>query len=196
MIGRGQITLGILAGGRALRLGGVDKAFAEYRGQSLLARTLDAMGEGFCETLVSHPGNEPRLARMPLRTVPDRRADFPGPLAGIEAMLHAARSPWLLTLPVDVRDIPPGLCQSLCEAAIGPGVVIQDAQGLQPIVGLWRVDAVRPTVTAALDSGQLAAHRLVSMLGLKIHDISPLRLGNLNTPADFEPMDNQPMDSQ
>ncbi len=189
MIGRDQITLGILAGGQARRLGGVDKAFAEYRGQSLLARTLGAMGEGYSEILLSHPGNEPRLARMPLRVVPDRRTDFPGPLAGIEALLYATCSPWLLTLPVDVRDIPLDLCQALCEAAAGSGVVIQDAQGLQPIIGLWQVAAVRPVVTAALNSSQLAAHRLVSALGLKVHDISPLRLGNLNTPADFEPAD-------
>ena len=43
MLARDQVTLGILAGGQARRMGGVDKALLTYHGTSLLSRTLTAL---------------------------------------------------------------------------------------------------------------------------------------------------------
>ena len=65
------------------------------------------------------------------------------------------------------------------------GSVLRDADGLQPIFALWRVEALRPLVAEAFAMGELAVHKLIPRLELAVHDISPRRLGNLNTPADF-----------
>jgi molybdopterin-guanine dinucleotide biosynthesis protein A len=50
---------------------------------------------------------------------------------------------------------------------------------------MWRISTLRPAIATALKNGELAVHMLVARLDLRIHDISPRRLGNLNTPADF-----------
>lgn len=190
MSARGQITLGILAGGLGQRLGGVDKAFVSLHGQTLLARTIEAMGDGYAQVLVSHNRADPRIAKSGACAVADLRADFPGPLAGIEAMLHAASSRWLLTVPVDLREIPPQLSECLLQALASPaghdGSVVADADGLQPLVALWPVAEARIAATRALNAGEHAVHQLIGLLRFAIHDVSPLRLGNLNTPADFE----------
>ena len=187
---REQITLGVLAGGQAQRLGGTDKAFVEFKGQPLLTRTLAAMGGGFAQVLASYNGDDPRIKEFELQDLPDLRPDFQGPMAGIEALLKATTSDWLLTVPVDLRDIPEGLVESLCrEAQKDPavnGVVIRDQEGLQPLLALWRVATARQAIVAALDSGDGAVHRLLQTERFQILDISPRRLGNLNTPADFE----------
>ncbi|MEO7252204.1 MAG: NTP transferase domain-containing protein [Arenimonas sp.] len=187
---RDQITLGILAGGLGQRLGGADKAFVNLHGQTLLARTLEVMGEGYAQVLVSHNRADPRIAQSGASAVADLRADFPGPLAGIEAMLHAASSRWLLTVPVDLREVPPQLPERLLQALVSPaghdGIVVADVDGLQPLVALWPVAEARIATTRALNAGELAVHRLIELLRFAIHDVSPLRLGNLNAPADFE----------
>lgn len=190
MPARDQITLGILAGGMGQRLGGVDKAFVDLLGQTLLARTLAAMGEGYAQVLVSHNRADPRVAQSGACAVADLRADFPGPLAGIEALLHAASSRWLLTVPVDLRVLPTMLPEILSKARFGAadcdGIVLTDADGLQPLIALWPVVEARIATTRALNAGELAVHQVVESLRFAIHDVSPLRLGNLNTPADFE----------
>lgn len=186
MIPRDRITLGILAGGQGRRLGGVDKAFIEYCGEPLIFRTLKALGGGFAENLISYPHNDTRLQAAGLHCVSDLRAGFPGPLAGIEALLFATSSEWLLTLPVDLRDIPPRMCETLAEVASAYGASIQDVEGLQPLVSLWPVKSSRKAAAALLNRGEQAVHRLVAELDLRMHDISPQRLGNLNTPADFK----------
>ena len=190
MLTLGRITLGILAGGQARRLAGVDKAFVQFEGQSLLSRTLIALGTGYAEVLISYNGADDRIVASGARALPDLRTGFPGPLAGMESLLHAATSEWLLTIPVDLRDIPADLPEALCrELEMDTecrGVAVSDADGLQPLVALWPVRTGRSATAAALDAGDRAVHRLLQSLQFRIHDISPWRLGNLNTPSDFE----------
>ena len=184
MIGFDRITLGILAGGRATRLDGADKALLEIAGETLLNRTLRAFPQDLSERLLSY-NRSGDIGMARLRVVADLRPEFPGPLAALEALAIACRTPWLLTAPVDCRDIPRSLVAELSDDVGRDGVVVQDADGLQPLLALWRVDALRPAIASAFESGHLAAQTLVSGLDLRVHDISPHRLGNLNTPADF-----------
>jgi len=187
VIRRDTVTLGILAGGQARRLGGVDKAFVEYRRQPLVERCLQAAGNGFAAKLVSHPANDVRFSAQQLRAVADLRPGQPGPLAGLEALLVACDSDWLLSLPVDARELPPVVFETLLRVDDpGAGCVIRDGDGLQPLCALWRVDLARGAVAARLDAGQRDAHGLVASLGLVVCDLSPLRLGNLNSPEDLQ----------
>jgi molybdopterin-guanine dinucleotide biosynthesis protein A len=160
---RDPVTLGILAGGRGSRLGGVDKSTLRYAGATLLARTLAAFADadaGGGPVLVSHRDDAARLdsavgaATGMLHLVHDLRPGQPGPLAGLEALLAATRTPWLLTAPVDLRDVPSGLGTRL---------------------------------RAALDADRRSARAFVEGVPHALLDLSPVRLGNLNTPEDFIP---------
>lgn len=190
MSGRALVTRGILAGGQATRLGGADKALLQFRGNSLLERTLAAFGTGHGQVLVSYNGNSAAMDGPGLRVLPDLRAGHPGPLAGIEALLAESDSEYLLVLPVDLRDIPPGMSEALLQTiqqrSPGQGLVVRDGDGLQPLVALWPVSTARIAVKAALDAGELSVQRLQRSLEFSIHDLSPWRLGNLNSPEDFE----------
>jgi molybdopterin-guanine dinucleotide biosynthesis protein A len=179
-----EITLGILAGGRATRLAGSDKAWALYRGETLIERTLWSLGDAFAVRLVSANRDLDRYAALGLRAIPDRAADFPGPLAGLDALLAVCATPLLLTMPVDLRAIPADLVAYLHAAGEG-GAVAQDATGLQPLVALWPVDRARIAVAEALARGERAAHRIVAELMLPVACFDGADFGNLNTPADF-----------
>jgi len=82
---RDRVSVGILAGGRGRRLGGVDKAFLDVGGAALLDRALAAVGGGFSSVLVSHnvpaePRRRPHVDRG-LRFIGDATAAGEGPLA-------------------------------------------------------------------------------------------------------------------
>jgi molybdopterin-guanine dinucleotide biosynthesis protein A len=184
-LARSQVALGILAGGQASRMGGTDKALAMHEGARLIDRALAALGNGYAATLVSYNRDASALPTG-LRAVPDLRADFPAPLAGIEDLLAATDAHWLLSVPVDIDAIPEDLFEQLsARGSGGQGIAARDAQGPQPLVALWRVAASRPAVSAALDSGDGAVHRLQSALGFTTCDFTPSRFGNLNTPAEL-----------
>ena len=188
MIDAKLASLGILAGGRGSRLGGADKALLEYQGMTLLERVLRVFPEPFAERLLGYNREpSPLVSTFGLRVIADLRPGQQGPLAALEALLGACKSPWLLTVPVDIRDWPAELASDLMSATadVAHGCVLRDADGLQPLVGLWNVPAMRDSITAALDSGERAVHRWLAANPLPLHDISPWRLGNLNSPADF-----------
>jgi molybdopterin-guanine dinucleotide biosynthesis protein A len=185
---RGHVALGILAGGQARRLGGADKALARHRGQTLAQGTLAALGDGFAHVLISYNGASAALLPAGARVVADLRAGFPGPLGGVEALLNATHADWLLTVPVDLADIPEHLVDRLLAACIGDnGVAVHDAEGEQPLVALWPVESSRAPVSAALNAGERGVHRVQQILNFGVCELSPLCLGNLNTPADFDP---------
>lgn len=186
-IARAQVTLGILAGGQARRLGGIDKALAHHGGEALIVRTLAAAGGGFAQVFASYNGASADALPFEATVVRDLRPGFPGPLGGIEALLAAARSEWLLTLPVDLADFPDGLVERLLSSCDGMnGVVASDVEGSQPLVAFWPVASSRAAVSAALDAGERAVHRVQQILGFAPCHFVPLRFGNLNTPADFD----------
>ena len=185
-IARAQVTLGILAGGQARRLGGADKALALRDGRTLAQRTLEAMGAGFAASLLSYNSTHGSKLPSALRVVRDRRPGFIGPLAGIDALLAESATPWLLTVPVDLDQVPADLVERLLACIDGPdGVATVDADGAQPLVALWPVASSRAAVEAALDAGERAVHRVQQVLGFGACSIAPVVLGNLNTPADF-----------
>lgn len=183
------VTLGILAGGQATRLGGVDKAWVRFQGSSLIERTLASLDIGPADTLVSYNSSPAAMERLGPRVIADLRPAFPGPLAGIEALLGACATAWLLVVPVDLRRIPGGLCDRMvdCARSIGGevGVVARDIEGLQPLVSLWPVHKAIPAVREALDEGRASVRGLQERMCFAYCELPGFRFGNLNTPDDL-----------
>lgn len=181
-----SISLGILAGGRASRLNGADKAFLRYENDYLSQRILDRLEIGFADRLISTREADNRFQKMALIPVLDRREPFSGPLAGIEALLEAATGEYLLTVPVDIKYIPSELLLSWLEQPEYPGMVLHDMNGLQPLLALWHVASARIAVSNALDKQEKSVHSVISRLNFNIIQRTDFQIGNLNTPRDFE----------
>lgn len=180
---RTGITLGILAGGHAKRLGGIDKAWLHRDGISQVLRLHDMFVSQVATALVSANRNLPRYEVYGLQTVTDRVGDA-GPVAGIDAMVAGCQTEWLLTIPVDVLTVPVDLLERL--AASGRGTFAQDNDGPQPLIALWEVEKTRHAVASALVSGRLAVQELQSRLDMPPTQFVDFRFGNLNTHADLD----------
>lgn len=180
----GQVTLGILAGGRATRLGGIDKAWLERDGVPQVLRLARRFALEVDAVLVSANRDFARYGAHGLATVADN-VPAAGPIGGIEALAQACTTPWLLTLPVDLVGVNECLLQSLYAAAAGHGASAVDEAGAQPLVALWNVVSLREGVAAAIADHDFAIHRLQQRLEMPAVRFDGVRFGNLNTPADL-----------
>ena len=177
-------TLGILAGGHASRLGGIDKAWMHRDGVPQVLRLSLRLGPDMAQVVVSANRDLPRYAQAGLRAVPDRHPGI-GPLGGLHALAHACDTPWLLTLPVDIVDASDRL-PGMLAAAGEPGAWIVDDAGVQPLVARWRVVALRAGLAEAITVHDYAVQGLQRRLGMRAVRLSGVRLGNLNTFQDLQ----------
>ncbi len=178
-----HVTLGILAGGRATRLGGCDKAWLERDGVPQVVRISRVAGHGCDAILVSANAHAQRLARYTLQAVPDRIADA-GPLGGIDALAAACTTDWLFTMPVDMVAVDDRPLEMLMQAG-RHGAVAEDDDGLQPLVALYRVDTLRHALASAIATGDYSVRAMQAGLGLPRVRFTGVRFGNLNTPDDL-----------
>ena len=180
-----DITLGLIAGGRGSRLGGVDKAWLARGGVPQVLRWARRFPGEHGPVLVSANRDPARYADHGLAVVADRQVDL-GPVGGIDALAQACTTPWLFTLPVDLVGVNDCLLRTLITQRGAAGAFAQDDDGPQPLVALWRVDALRDACAEAIDNGDGAIHRLQHRLALPSVAFAGFRFGNLNTPADLQ----------
>jgi len=178
----------VLAGGRGSRLGGIDKGWQRYRGGPLVVQALQHLS-GCSRQLISANRNLEEYRALGAEVVADRRADYQGPLAGIESAMLACEAPWLYVLPVDVLGMPADWLARLQARAAHSGtpwVGTLDGERLQPLLGLWS-RTLLPQLSAFLDQGERRvmdfirpwqAAALALPAGVHLH--------NLNTPQAFE----------
>lgn len=183
MLERGAVTLGILAGGRATRLGGRDKAWLARDGIPQVVRIARRFAGECAALLVSANRDPPRYAEHGLTAIADRIADA-GPLGGIDALASRCGTAWLFTVPVDIVDANDCLLRTLANAD-GNGAVAEDDDGLQPLVALYRVDALRDAVAESLAARDFSVQAMQARLKLPRVCFKGLRFGNLNTPEDL-----------
>ena len=148
----------ILAGGRATRMGGGDKAMLKLGGRPMLARVVDRLGPQVAGLALNANGDAARFAGFGLPVVADSVAGYPGPLAGVLAGLDWAAgqgATHLVSAAVDTPFLPEDLVARLQRAAeIGhaPIALAETADGLHPTFGLWPV-ALRDDLRLALETG-------------------------------------------
>jgi molybdopterin-guanine dinucleotide biosynthesis protein A len=177
-------TLGILAGGRGTRLGGIDKAWLQRDGVPQVVRIAKCFAAEVDAILVSANGDPGRYAGHGLVAIADV-ATGAGPIGGLDALARACRTPWLLTVPVDLVGVNECLLQTLRAHAAGRGAFAVDDDGPQPLVALWNLAMLRADLPSAIAAGDHAVHRLQESLGMQPVRLPGVRFGNLNTPADL-----------
>lgn len=187
-----DVTALILAGGRATRLGGIDKRELVIGGRTIFERQVAVLAPRVAEIVVSSP--RPVAG---YRTVADAVADI-GPLAGIAAGLAACRTPWLLIIAGDMPHITGPVVDLLVSRIAAP----DDAIGIRigglaeplfcalrcatcaPIVGL-RIANEQRKVSRLLTDGDLHV-RWIDDAELRAVDPEHRALFNVNAPDDLE----------
>lgn len=195
---RATLTGLVLAGGRALRMGGVDKGLQDLRGEALAARAIARLAPQVSEVMVSANRNEAIYRTLAARVLADATDDFPGPLAGMLSGLRAAATPWLVVTPCDAPWLPLDLVQRLADAiASRPGTlaaVVERDQGpalgrrLEPVCCLLST-TLADDLQAYLASGERKVERWLSRHAMPVAFDRPgdaAAFANFNTLDDLQ----------
>jgi molybdenum cofactor guanylyltransferase len=183
----------VLAGGASSRMG-ASKALLLFADQPLAARALARLRPQAGVVYLNVREHDLAQAAFGAPLIPDppqwRGA---GPLAGVAAALHRARTDvfsYLVTAPCDAPFLPLNLVAELMRP-IGEGAraaVARSAFGLEPMFALWPVDAIG-LVEASLAAGRASPRSVLQDLGAVQVPFAAVDLrdpfANLNTPQEF-----------
>ena len=178
------VTAAVLAGGRAQRLGGIDKGLALWRGRPLIAHVVAALAGQADDILIVANRNAEEYRRYGT-VCADDRAGYRGPLEGLATALRRARGDWLLSVPVDSPE--PGtdlLARLWHERGTAAVVVAHDGRRRQPLFALYR----RAGLVMPGDDPDLPVWAWQDTQAVREVDFSdsPARFANLNTAEDFQ----------
>jgi len=181
----------VLAGGKSSRMGmGVDKAFLEFDGQTLLERAL-AVVSAACESvrIVGDPARFHKYGKVLADVFPGC-----GPLGGIHAALVASTSELNLMLAVDMPFVSHELLAFLLAAAEKTDAVItvpRIGKGFQPLCAIYRRD-FSMAAEQALRAGKYKIDAAFSSISVRVIEEAELVAAgfyersflNVNTPQD------------
>ena len=113
-ISKNEITVVILAGGKASRMDGEDKGLIVFRELPLIAHVVNVVKPKVSQILISANRNFEEYANFG-KVIRDDLKGFQGPLAGISKALKVCSTPYLLVLPCDSPLLDASLIDSLIE---------------------------------------------------------------------------------
>jgi molybdopterin-guanine dinucleotide biosynthesis protein A len=156
-----DITGLVLAGGRAQRMGGIDKGLIPFKGLPLIEFALERLKPQVNTILINANRNHSIYSSYGYPVLADEDDSFSGPLAGFVAGLKACKTPYLMTVPCDSPLFPLDLAKQLAitleaeQSKIGYASS-KDMAGkvwAQPVFCLMRRDLL-DSLTSFLASGE------------------------------------------
>lgn len=113
------VTLLIYAGGRATRMGGINKALVPFLGRPMVEWVRERLAKGVSQVFLSANRDHETFEGMGFVVCADTIDEYPGPLAGLLAVKERGllKTPWILTAPCDAPMVPETLLETLWTAA-------------------------------------------------------------------------------
>jgi len=190
---RSRVSAAILAGGRARRLGGVDKA-ALLLGRSRIIDRQLAILTSLAEDVLIIANEATRYAGFQLPVIPDL-VPGAGALGGLYTALEAARHELVVIVACDLPFVTQALFDRLIVEASDEvdAVVPRSSRGLEPLCAVYRKEFVVPAEQALI-----AGHNKIDALftGFQVRMVEDQELArngfsssmfrNVNTPEDWK----------
>ena len=185
---RDQVTGVILAGGKATRMGGVDKGLVPIKGRPMIAWVIDALRPQVADVLINANRSRDSYSEFGCPVVDDGDKDFRGPLAGMASGMRAARTPYIAVVPCDSPLIGEELVRRLYAAAQSSGspiAAVHDGERLQPVFALLSCELL-DDLAGYLDEGERKIDRWFARHGYERVDFSDVAesFANINAPGD------------
>ena len=151
-----DITGVVLAGGRARRMGGVDKGLVEVGGEAMVVHALKGLSPQVGALLINANRNQQRYAELGhCEVVADGDGDYAGPLAGMASAMRHAATRYILTVPCDSPLLAGDLGERLYRALLAADAelcVARDQERMQPVFALLEC-ALYQSIVDYLQSG-------------------------------------------
>jgi molybdopterin-guanine dinucleotide biosynthesis protein A len=177
----------ILAGGRATRFHGRDKAFVLLAGRPLLAHVIDRIAPQVDRLVISSNASPESFREYNLPVIPDLLGGSLGPLAGIHAGLSAWPQHSVLSVAVDLPLLPVNLVAQL-KTRLEPGRCTYAACGGKHALAILWPPGLATRVEAFLKQDRHRIHEWLAANGVPVD--FPAQTGddilfNINSPEDL-----------
>ena len=185
---RSDVTAVILAGGMGRRMDGVDKGLVELGGQAMISYVIDTLRSQVDHVVVNANRNVEQYQSFSVAVVEDSMQGYQGPLAGLEAGLTAAQTPWVYTCPCDSPMQSPALLPHMwseivdTDAEIG---VAFDGQRTHPVFLLVKCELL-DSLRSYLQAGDRKIDRWFDRHKLKTIDCSEYASSFMNVNTEEE----------
>ena len=197
MISAEHITGLILAGGRAQRMGGIDKGLISFHNKPLIDSTITRLKKQVGPMLINANRNVTKYAAYGYPVIMDETPDFSGPLAGFSAGLSACKTQYLLSAPCDSPMLPLDLASRMAnELEQGNYQLVyassKEADGkvwAQPVFCLMRTN-LHESLEIFLQKGDLKIDRWFKELrsGTVVFEEAHA-FANVNTPEELKALE-------
>ena len=186
-----RVSAAILAGGRARRFGGANKAALKIGSARIIDRELAALS-GVADDIRIVARDSNGVNGLGVRVIADAIPDA-GPLGGIYSALLDARHDRVLVLACDLPFVSRELLSRIASAGDDrdDGVMPRSSRGLEPLCA-WYHRRAAAAIRAQIERGHLSIHTLVDVL--RVRELGPDALApfagdeafeNVNTPHDY-----------
>jgi len=180
-----QITGLILAGGRARRMGGVDKGLIDIGGIPMIAHVVQRLTPQVKQIIINANRNLEEYEKWAELVVKDNIGEFDGPLAGMASGLESADTDYVVTAPCDSPLLADDLAirmHSQCTAKNAELAVASDGNRLQPVFTLLRCTLL-PSMISFLQAGERKIDKWFDQHLITVVDFSdkPEAFLNVNT---------------
>lgn len=182
-----MITGVVLAGGKARRMGGVDKGLLELNGKPLWQYVADALMTQLSHVVVNANRHQEIYQVSGLKVIEDSLADYPGPLAGMLSVMQQEAGEWFLFCPCDTPYIPHDLAARLThQRKDAPVVWVHDGERDHPTIALVN-RAIEPLLLEYLQAGERRVMAFMRLAGGHAVDFSDRKEAfiNVNTPEEL-----------
>jgi molybdenum cofactor guanylyltransferase len=192
---RPSITAVILAGGRARRMDGADKALLPLAGRPLLAHVIRALRPQVDAIVINSNRPAAQYAQFGLPVIADTLPEQPGPLAGLLSGLQACPGKLVLTVPCDTPCLPADLVARMYAAldtAQADICSVSDGEHLHAAIMLAR-RSITPALQSYLVAGQRKVQDWLRAQRLAVADFSdqPEAFCNINTPQELHQLEQR-----
>jgi len=189
------ITGGVLAGGRARRMGGDDKGLVTLNGRPMIEYVISTLATQTTAMVINANRNLENYRKFGWPVVEDQFGDFSGPLAGMASVMMQATTPYVLMVPCDSPLLPHDLaCRLYLEMAQANAeiAVAHDGDRMQPVFVLLQRRLLPSMQHYLYEGGRkidrwYANHRLVNV----DYSDNPKAFVNVNTPEECEALEQQ-----
>lgn len=186
----------ILCGGKAERMGGVDKGLIMLQGEPLAAWVAKNLQQQVAKISINANRHLDEYATLGFKVIPDAIEGFAGPLAGFHAGLKNCELPYLLVVPCDSPLLPQDLAKELMRVleaenldlvyAATPQEDLERPVQTHPVFCLMKKE-VLPSLETFLASGDRKIDRWFK--NIKSHAVmfqDEQAFANINTPEELE----------
>ena len=192
-----EITGLILAGGRAQRMGGIDKGLIPFMGKPLIEQAIARLSPQVTTILINANRNHDRYAEYGHAVIADKHPDFAGPLAGFAAGLEHCKTEYLLSVPCDSPVFPLNLSERLLEEMTSTQSDLVYASSIDPAGTTWTQPVfclmrrtVQQSLQAFLDQGGRKIDRWFEALpSSTVVFADDAAFANTNTPEELQALE-------